>query len=302
MQHRGRIRGMFIAFSLLILAAFSALSIVPRRASWSPYAYLNQLNPEWTQGSSSLNLSILAARSATGPIPVRRRVVYPYSVVPGGVQTPEDLRQVSDHDRIVGAHYAGFDYRNARVIELNQAKMVYLSYRIGDKIFWTSKKVSLRKGEKLITDGKLTGRTRCANRVSESAQKGISPEEPPAEKFEQPLMAGDGTAMQVPFPESFDGMSNRAFSGFGPLGPTLLGSVVPPLGGGLPPLYPPPIPTASCPKGEVPTGSSKNPCSHKPPPPTIPEPGTILLVSSGIAGIYWRRRKAATNHLKPLTK
>jgi hypothetical protein len=226
-------------------------------------------------------------------------VVYPYSVIPGGVQTPEDLHRVSDHDRIVGGHYAGFDFRNARIVELNQPKLVYLSYRMGDKVFWTAKRISLRKGEKLITDGRTTARTRCANQISESPQPAVSPFEPPAAKFEQPF---DGTAAQIPIPGDFNSLgSGRELAGLGSTRPPGLqaASSAPFPGGGFPPVFPPPIPSKSCVppevKAEAAAGSGKNnPCpSHKPPPPPVPEPTTILLVSSGIAGIYWRSRKAA---------
>jgi hypothetical protein len=226
-------------------------------------------------------------------------VVYPYSVIPEGVQTPEDLRRVSDHDRIVGSHYAGFDFRRARIVELDQPKLVYLSYRVGGRVYWMGKRISLHKGEKLITDGRTTAHTRCANQISESPQPEVSPLEPPAAKFEEPF---DGTAGQIPFPGDFNALgSGRELAGLGPARPPGLQSSnsAPFPGGGLPPLFPPPIPSKSCVPGEIKdesaSGSGKNnPCrSHKPPPPPVPEPATILLVSSGLAGIYWRRRKAA---------
>jgi hypothetical protein len=218
-------------------------------------------------------------------------VVYPYSVVPGGVQTLDDLRQVSKYDRVVGGHYAGFDFHNARIVELDQPKLVYLSYRLGDKVFWTGKRISLHKGEKLITDGKITARTRCANRISETAQPAVSPAEPPAAKFEEPF---DGTAAPIPFPEDFNALgSSRELSGLGPASPPGLQSsnLAPFPGGGLSPVFPPPIPSKGCPPGEV-SGGANKPCHHKPPPSPVPEPTTVLLVSSGIAGIYWRHRKA----------
>jgi hypothetical protein len=242
-------------------------------------------------------LSLLAMKSVSSPLTVPHRVVYPYSIIPGGVRTPDDLREVSEHDRVVGSHYAGFDFRNAKIVELDQPKLVYLSYRMGDKVFWTAKRVSLHKGEKLITDGKMTARVRCANRISESAQPIVSPVEPPAAKFEEPF---DGTAGQIPFPGDFNATGpGREYAGLGAAGPpTLISSGTAPFpGAGLPPIFPPPIPTAGCPpvdvKDELAAGSGKsNPCPHhKPPPPPVPEPATLLLVSSGIAGIYWRHRR-----------
>ena len=65
-----------------------------------------------------------------------QRPVYPYSVVPGGVEDAKELKWVAEHDPIVGAHYAGFDYAHAQVVRLTLARTVYVSYRIGNRIYW----------------------------------------------------------------------------------------------------------------------------------------------------------------------
>jgi hypothetical protein len=299
-RRRRQMRRIGWLLAALVLIALSARWITAsRRLNSSTFSYLSlwPSNSSWDQGNPSVNLAVLAAQSA-GFAAAVPRVVYPYSVVPGGIRSPEDLREVSDHDPVVAQHYDGFDFRNARIIELQEPELVYLSYRLHNKVFWTKKKVRLRKGEKLITDGNITGRTRCANRVSPTAQLGISPEEPPAEKFEQPVNPGEGSSMQAPFP----GESSVAVGPVGP--PPLLSSIWGP-GSGFPPVFPPPIPctptraAASEGRGfrELATAPT-HPCSLKPkphkPPPTIPEPATILLVSSGVAGIYLRYRKASS--------
>ncbi len=45
-------------------------------------------------------------------------------------------------------------------------KLVYVSYRIGNKVFWTKHKLALRKGEAMLSDGTNMARTRCGNRIS----------------------------------------------------------------------------------------------------------------------------------------
>ena len=293
-RSRRRIRRGLAALAAVILVCFSFRLASIVRSAWLSHTYLNQSEDSaWAREDPDEGLSVLASETASGPIVIPQRVVYPYSVVPGGVRSPEDLRQISRHDPVVGIHYDGFDFQHARIVELDQPKLVYLSYRVGDRVYWTHKKVSLRKGEMLITDGIITARLRCANRVSEVPQPGVSAEEPPAGKFEEPVLQG-GTAMEVPGPQA-----HNLFQ----LGPVAPPGNTPPIGFGLPPLNPPPIPSPGC----LPTkGKGKDeemadlkaakskPCPTGPPtPPPVPEPGTILLVCSGIAGVYgWRKAGA----------
>jgi len=265
------------------------------------------LNSDSRVAGASPDLAALAGNSFSfAPGGQGGRVVYPYSVVRGGVRSPQDLQDASKHDRVVASHFAGFDYGKARVVELNQAKLAYLSYRIHDRVFWTRKQIRLRKGEKLITDGKITARTRCANRVSVLPQKAVSAEEPLAEKFEQPIAEG-GSATQLAFPGNFE---SALLTRTGPLGlgvdpPSLFGPSGP---GGFPGIFPPPFPSGACETAAQEAAEEKHEkqlaivddekkeklCAPGRPPATVPEPGTILLFSSGVAGIYLRYRKAAS--------
>ena len=233
------------------------------------------------------------------------RPVYRYSVVPGGVEDAKELKWVAEHDPVVAAHYAGFDYAHAQVVRLTLARTVYVSYRIGNRIYWTSRRVTLKKGEKLITDGRMTARSRCANRVEETPQQeAASPVEPPPQKFDEPVVAG-GTAMQsppVPFESALLNRPQRP--GLEAVAPLSLYD--PFVGGTFISFAAPPLPEGLCApvkkKGEgsaeaaATTGGNKKkvgPCgtggggSMG----TVPEPGTWILFASGLAAIFWQVRR-----------
>ena len=224
------------------------------------------------------------------------RKVYPYSVVPGGVRDVAELKWAAEHDPVVAAHYAGFDYDHGRVVRLVLARTAYISYRIGNKVYWTRRRISLKKGEELITDGKITARTRCANRVEEMPQQATSSSEPPAAKFEEPVKPSTGTAVTNP-PVPFESaLLNR--SGLPGLGPTPPLSLYDPFSPGTwVPINPPQLPIGGvCGPGKKPkegsgTGGKKgkgNPCGEGSG--EVPEPGTWLLVASGLGLIYWKAR------------
>jgi hypothetical protein len=245
---------------------------------------------EFNNRQSALNQVLSQARPP--------RPVYPYSVVPGGVQDVNELKWVAEHDPIVGAHYAGFDYAHAQVVRLTLARTVYVSYRIGNNIYWSRRRISLKKGETLITDGRMTARTRCANRVEETPQQAAAPVEPPAEKFDEPIQPGEGTAMQSP-PVRFDSalLSRPETPGIEPAGPLSLYD--PFVGGNYVPLSPPPLPEGLCApakkNGEsAPAGGKKKSgacASSGGGTEIVPEPGTWILFASGLVAIFWKRRQ-----------
>lgn len=289
-RSRRRIRRAMVLASLL-LVAFSfwvAFQRLGPPSSW----FATDNASSWEKGDPSRNLAILASRESWSlPAALPRRSVYGYSLIAGGVRSPEELQQATARDPELAEHYAGFDFTSARVIEVDQPKLVYLSYKLRGKLYWTKGKHPLHKGEKLITDGKIIARARCGNRVSESAQKAVSSEEPPAEMFEVPIYSGDGST-ELPYPGGLDaGLLNRPDFPQFELGPGATAGL--PGGWGFPPIFPPPVPGTCTPPGEKSGGKKKNPCPGPPPAP-VPEPGTLLLVSSGIAGVYWRCRRKSS--------
>jgi hypothetical protein len=226
-----------------------------------------------------------------------RRLVYPYSVVPGGVASAAELRQAADHDAAVSEHYSGFSYQRARIVEVDQPKLVYLSYRRGNQIFWTRKQASLHKGEKLLTDGHITARARCGNQVSVLPQAKTSPQEPTMAELDRPDAVASG--MERNSPSEFDSKILDIDPGlpFGPLGPGNSFAGGPPPGG----FMPMPIGGGSNPSLNPPNGggcapdSTSKDCNPPPPPPPppptpVPEPGNLVLMISGAAAVAARLR------------
>src|SRR5262249_15311308 len=223
-----------------------------------------------------------------------RRLVYPYSVVPGGVRSAAELRETAKHDPVVAAHYSGFDYDRARLIAVDHPRLVYVSYRKAGKIHWTSKQATLRAGEMLLTDGRITARTRCGNQVSVSPQADVLREEPTMAELERPDAFASGTAQL--FPQSSVLLHLDPLIPIGPpyAGFPQPGTFIPlPIGGG----GVGPVTSASCPPNKQGTATAKSEKDCKtqpPPPPAVPEPGTMVLMASGAAAIYarYRSRKA----------
>jgi hypothetical protein len=117
------------------------------------------------------------------------RTVYPYSVISGGVRSREELAAQIAGDPVVAEHYKNFNLREARMVRAEEARMMYVSYRLRNKVYWTAKKLSIPKGEALITDGKCEARARCGNQVSAAPQEPVSEEEPIIETFDLPKLA-----------------------------------------------------------------------------------------------------------------
>ena len=241
---------------------------------------------------------------------LNRRLVYPYSVIPGGISSAEELREIAEHDPVVAVHYSGFDYRNARLVAVTSPRLVYLSYRRNDKIFWTHRQATLHPGEKLLTDGRTTARTRCGNQISVLPQANISPAEPMMAELERPDAVASG--IEHLFPEKLESNLFQIDPEVpaGPLSPRgpLRGSVLPgafmplPIGPSVGPVLASHPPTSNPPSGAPPVGNppTANPPVDNPPasnPPTetplpgVPEPGTAVLMVSGAIAIVLRLRR-----------
>jgi hypothetical protein len=118
-----------------------------------------------------------------------QRAVFPYSVVPGGVDSVDALRKAIAADPVVAAHYKSFDLSKARVERLETPRVAHVSYRIGGNVYWTRKPLVLPAGERVITDGTHIARTRCANQVDD-LPGATSPAEPKASVLDTPVASG----------------------------------------------------------------------------------------------------------------
>jgi hypothetical protein len=169
------------------------------------------------------------------------RPVYPYSIIPGGIRSVKELKHAIAQDPLVKVHYQDFDLAKARIVRLTKDRTVHVSYRRGGGIYWTKKKITLFKGETLITDGKNASRTRCGNRISDPPVAPSSPDEPPPALFDEPV--APPPAVPLPPPYGPPPTSPGGFVPIVPIIPIFPGGGSPPPGGHKPPNQPPnPIP------------------------------------------------------------
>jgi hypothetical protein len=291
-----------LAFIVFFGFAFGLSIVALRHLTPSLFRAANEPDRRASEASRNRVLAVQeeALHSLDG------RAVYPYSVVPGGVKDANELKWVADHDPVVAAHYAGFDYQRARIVRLLVTHTAYVSYRIGNKIYWTHRLIRLKAGETLLTDGKITARTRCANRVEEVPQQATSASEPPPGKFDEPAAPNVGTATgtpPVPFQSAL--LNRNPMPGMGPALP--IGAYDPLNGEPGVSITPPELPGVCGPVAKKPghgTGSVKmesssggkngkktiggNPCGGGIG--EVPEPGTWLLMGTGLAFILWMGR------------
>lgn len=143
---------------------------IAARADWAEPA-------RYVQSAPSAPMKAVVAPAAT-------RRVYPYSIIPGGVADREELARVIKTDKVVADHYASFGVDRAFNMTVAKPRAVYVSYRKDDKVYWTSKKLMLVKGEILLSDGQNEMRARCANRISDTPMLPVEMSEPSAEELD----------------------------------------------------------------------------------------------------------------------
>lgn len=237
----------------------------------------------WTKvlerGERVLNVRI--HHHAEGP------VIYPYSIVPGGIHSLAELRRAIQSDPVVAAQYARFNLAKFRIIKIRKTEYAYVSYRIGSDVFWTKKRLKLCKGETLITDGEEVFRTRCGNQVSQTAPVNVWTDEPAAAVLDTP--ASPPVPQNEVFAAVDPGIVTSATDNV-PGAPLILSPPTPgesfvsppPFVGFFTPFVPP-----------LPGCGGRKDCltRTKPPRPPAPAPenGTLLLLLTGISMVATAR-------------
>jgi hypothetical protein len=242
------------------------------------------------------------------------RPVYPYSIIAGGAGTAEELRAAVCSDPLVARHYRDFNLSMVHTVRLQTDESAYVSYRIGDKIFWTRHKLILHRGEVLLTDGVNYARTRCGNRVSQAPIPKTSALEPAPKTFETPTRP----AGRVTIPALITGLPPSQGMPALPVEPYQLAGLpggVPNLGGPGTNFAAVPSPMfgnnafeqlPTCQKNDVKQqGCAHNVCTKQTPQycnnkPTVtgptPEPATLFSFAAGVAGLLalmYRKANAA---------
>ncbi len=247
------------------------------------------------------------------------RKVYRYSVIPGGVYSSDELARARRLDSVVAAHYADFGDR-VRVQPAASPALFYISYRKGDRVYWTAKKHRIPKGEALLTDGKHLARTRCGNRLalfpqlptltidepSENQLAGIHPPENPlagmplapliSPGLDVPEFPGSDGPAVAPFPLARSGAGGGAPSTV--VSPLFAPSYLPygfggfPIGGILGTTTPVSTTGGGSTTG---TGGGTTTGGGGGIAATVPEPGSLLLVlAAAMAVLLFSRRPGET--------
>lgn len=257
-------------------------------AVWSALTPGNhgQIAPDYSSaflsaGSQESPQSSLEGRNAA-------RTIYPYSVIPGGVNSAAELRNSVTHDPVVAEHFEGFHVGRARVVRLNEDRTLYVSYRLGNRVYWTKNRFKLLKGETVITDGEHMARTRCGNRLAEAPEGPILAAQPAFEAAPPAVaevLPGAPALLGAPFAPGEVLLIPPPTSGIAPSSGFPSGGIFPPPG----------IPIAGGPPSHGVTPPPGSPPLVPPPiiPPSVPtpEPETLLMLVTGLAGIWFGRKK-----------
>lgn len=279
MSHRGRARSSKkgAGSSLRLRVGLTIFAVIAFLAVW---VFAPRPSSDFTPSAWQQALDF-GKRQLGFPSTPEHPYIFPYSVSPGGIHSLAQLKAAIERDPVDARAYADFNLAKYRMIKLKKDEYAYVAYRIGDGLFWSSKKVKLCEGESLLTDGVHFIRARCGNPISEVPDAQIWAEAPPDALpdggFSSPVETEPFAAVNP-----YEGQPGNA-------------SIIPPS-----PLFPEtPTFTPVPPQDFVPPffGVITPPLTTHIVPPRhntpVPEDSTLLLVVTGVAALayYWRRRR-----------
>ncbi len=251
-----------LALAFLLSLLFSLTGCTGKRSSTAPRRKLAQ---------------------AANPGGTATRRIYPYSLIPGGIESEAELRTYSAVDPVLADHYKTLSGGMA-LTTADRDQWLYASYRMVDAVYWTSKPILVHAGEAVLSNGKDLVRARCGNRLSAKPQV-------PVHRFEPPSVSTDRYIPQVVVLQP----------------PAVIESYPPPTLPDFPKVRPPertgvaPGIVVSGRTGVPPaivTGGSRFPVGVN-----APEPGTWLLLSAGLFGMAgWHVRRKRSLHLSTRRK
>ena len=170
--------------------------------------------------------SAIQSPAPADPTPVAApdapRPVYRHSILPGGAYSRGEVADAMRKDAVVATHYQHVDVDRVHTKTITAARAVYVSYRIGNQVYWTRNRVRLSPGETVLTDGHTEIRARCGNLLSDDAQQPVAAQEPAPAALDElenetgsSTIAGargdDGRLTHVPFLADWSEASSVAF-------------------------------------------------------------------------------------------
>src|SRR5260370_42295544 len=130
-RRRASRRRWFVGSSLLLGVMASAGALAMRIDNAAQNTDSDGLSEQAPHGSTEDRTIASGVDDLAGLEAPMTTSVYAYSVIPGGLESVDDLRHVVDSDPVVAAHYEQFDLPAARIVPLPATKLAYVSYRIG---------------------------------------------------------------------------------------------------------------------------------------------------------------------------
>jgi PEP-CTERM motif len=279
-HHRFHLQFLMVLFSLVVLSGLLTITVVR-------YRWVLKQTVRAVAGSHATGIE------AYRPAPNARaeRAIHPYSVIPGGVASIEEVQASVQRDTVVAAHYRGISPFALHFERLPVPLYMYASYRIGQSVYWTDHRILVPRGELVLRDESHFIRARCGNLLAFDLPPGVT--ELPQPPLEPPDLVFDyGTPPVLGTTEPAPAEPARLAKGV-PAVPTI-GSTTK----FWPPIIPPPV--WCCGSGaanipQVPGGGlpglstgSGTPSSYA----VVPEPASYVLMLSAVGVAILARRRA----------